>query len=60
MAVSQVATVFKLDTSYKAHELDNLYAGDTSFFPSIGAWNPAPTAIANARRVGDHIQHRIA
>jgi len=30
-----------LDTDCKAHELDNLYVVDTSFFPSIGAVNPA-------------------
>src|SRR5262249_53719732 len=28
-----------LDTTCKAHELDNLYVVDTSFFPSIGAVN---------------------
>ena len=39
----------------KAHDLDNLYVVDTSFFPSIGAVNPSLTAIANALRVGDHI-----
>ena len=33
---------------------------DTSFFPSIGAVNPALTAIANAMRVGEHITQRIA
>ena len=49
-----------LDTDCKAHELDNLYVVDTSFFPSIGAVNPALTAIANALRVGDHIASRIA
>ena len=32
---------------------------DTSFFPSIGAVNPALTAIANAIRVGEHLQERI-
>ena len=36
----------------KAHDLDNLYVVDTSFFPSIGAVNPSLTAIANALRVG--------
>ena len=41
-----------LDPDCKAHELDNLYVVDTSFFPSIGAVNPALTAIANALRVG--------
>lgn len=44
-----------LDTNCKAHELDNLYVVDTSFFPSIGAVNPSLTAIANALRVGDHL-----
>jgi choline dehydrogenase-like flavoprotein len=48
-----------LDTNCKAHELDNLYVVDTSFFPSIGAVNPALTAMANALRVGDHIVTRI-
>ena len=37
-----------LDVNCKAHELDNLYVVDTSFFPSIGAVNPALTAMANA------------
>jgi choline dehydrogenase-like flavoprotein len=49
-----------LDTNCKAHELDNLYVVDTSFFPSIGAVNPGLTAIANALRVGDHIRQRMA
>jgi choline dehydrogenase-like flavoprotein len=48
-----------LDTNCKAHELDNLYVVDTSFFPSIGAVNPALTAMANALRVGEHITGRL-
>ncbi|HEX2347902.1 MAG TPA: GMC family oxidoreductase [Ktedonobacterales bacterium] len=48
-----------LDVNCKAHELDNLYVVDTSFFPSIGAVNPALTAIANAVRVGDHVMERL-
>ena len=48
-----------LDTDCKAHELDNLYVVDTSFFPSIGAVNPALTAMANALRVGDHLLDRL-
>jgi choline dehydrogenase-like flavoprotein len=48
-----------LDTNCKAHQLDNLYVVDTSFFPSIGAVNPALTAMANALRVGDHLLERI-
>jgi choline dehydrogenase-like flavoprotein len=49
-----------LDSDCKAHELDNLYVVDTSFFPSIGAVNPALTAMANALRVGDHLISRLA
>ena len=48
-----------LDTDCKAHELDNLYVVDASFFPSIGAVNPALTVIANALRVGDHLLSRL-
>jgi choline dehydrogenase-like flavoprotein len=49
-----------LDRNCKAHELDNLYVVDTSFFPSIGAVNPGLTAMANAIRVGDHLRQRLA
>ena len=49
-----------LNQQCKAHELDNLYVVDTSFFPSISAVNPALTAMANALRVGDHLLERLA
>ncbi len=49
-----------LDANCKAHELDNLYVVDTSFFPSIGAVNPALTAMANAIRVGEHLLSRMS
>jgi choline dehydrogenase-like flavoprotein len=48
-----------LDVNCRAHELDNLYVADTSFFPSIGAVNPALTAIANALRIGDRLLDRM-
>jgi choline dehydrogenase-like flavoprotein len=48
-----------LDIHCKAHELDNLYVTDASFFPSIGAVNPTLTIIANALRVADHIKQRL-
>jgi choline dehydrogenase-like flavoprotein len=48
-----------LDVNCKARELDNLYILDTSFFPSIGAVNPALTAMANALRVGQHLTERL-
>ena len=43
----------------RAHEVDNLYVVDTSVFPSIGAVNPALTAMANSLRVGDHLLERM-
>jgi choline dehydrogenase-like flavoprotein len=48
-----------LNTDCRAHELDNLYVVDTSVFPSIGAVNPALTAMANSLRVGDHLLERM-
>ncbi len=48
-----------LDLDCKAHELDNLYITDASFFPSIGAVNPTLTIIANALRVADRIKERL-
>ena len=43
----------------RSHEVDNLYVVDTSVFPSIGAVNPALTAMANAIRIGDHLLGRL-
>src|SRR5215213_929523 len=48
-----------LDVDCRAHEVDNLYVVDTSFFPSSSAVNPALTAMANALRVGDHLLDRL-
>jgi choline dehydrogenase-like flavoprotein len=48
-----------LDLNCKAHDLDNLYVVDSSFFPSIGAVNPTLTIIANALRVGQHLIERL-
>jgi choline dehydrogenase-like flavoprotein len=48
-----------LDVNCKAHDLDNLYVVDGSFFPSSAAVNPALTIMANALRVGDHILDRV-
>ena len=44
-----------LDIDCKAHEVDNLYVVDGSFFPSCGAVNPTLTIIANALRVADRL-----
>jgi len=49
-----------LDVDCKAHELDNLYVVDGSFFVSAGAVNPALTIAANALRVADKIGERYA
>jgi choline dehydrogenase-like flavoprotein len=48
-----------LDLNCKAHDLDNLYVVDASFFPSSSAVNPGLTTIANALRVGDHLLQRL-
>ena len=48
-----------LDVNCKAHEVDNLYVVDSSFFPSSSAVNPALTIMANALRVGDHLLRRL-
>jgi choline dehydrogenase-like flavoprotein len=48
-----------LDVNCRAHDVDNLYVVDGSFFPSSGAVNPALTIMANALRVGDHLKARL-
>ena len=48
-----------LDVNCRAHEVDNLYVVDGSFFPSSAAVNPALTIMANALRVGDHLIQRM-
>jgi choline dehydrogenase-like flavoprotein len=48
-----------LNLNCRAHEIDNLYLADASFFPSIGAVNPTLTIVANALRVADHIAERL-
>jgi choline dehydrogenase-like flavoprotein len=48
-----------LDRNCKAHDVDNLYVVDGSFFPSSSAVNPALTIMANALRVGDHLLERL-
>jgi choline dehydrogenase-like flavoprotein len=48
-----------LDVNCRAHDVDNLYVVDTSFFPSSSAVNPALTAMANSLRVGDHLLERL-
>jgi choline dehydrogenase-like flavoprotein len=48
-----------LDANCRAHEVDNLYVVDGSFFVSSAAVNPALTIMANALRVGDHLKQRL-
>src|SRR5207302_1517368 len=42
-----------LDANCKAHDVDNLYVVDGSFFVSSAAVNPALMIMANALRAGD-------
>jgi choline dehydrogenase-like flavoprotein len=48
-----------LDADCRAHDVDNLYVVDGSFFPSSAAVNPALTIMANALRVGDRLLERL-
>ncbi len=48
-----------LDPDCRAHEVDNLYVVDGSFFVSSGAVNPALTIMANALRVGERLLERL-
>lgn len=48
-----------LDVNCKAHDLENLFVVDGSFFPSSAAMNLALTIMANALRVGDQILERL-
>ena len=45
-----------LDVHCKAHDLDNLYVIDGSFFVSSSAVNPGLTIMANALRIADHLK----
>ncbi|WP_231994093.1 GMC family oxidoreductase, partial [Mycobacterium sp. 852002-50816_SCH5313054-b] len=44
-----------LDPQNRAHEVDNLYVADASFFPSSSGLNPSLTVAANALRVAAHV-----
>lgn len=48
-----------LDLNCRAHDVDNLYVVDSSFFPANASVSPALTVIANALRVGDHLIQRL-
>jgi len=47
-----------LDRNCRAHDVDNLYVVDGSFFPSNASVSPALTIMANALRVGEHLLER--
>ncbi len=44
-----------LDSFCRAHDVENLFVVDASFFPSSAAVNPGLTIVAQALRVADHI-----
>jgi choline dehydrogenase-like flavoprotein len=44
-----------LDPFCRAHDVENLFVVDASFFPSSAAVNPGLTIVAQALRVADHI-----
>jgi choline dehydrogenase-like flavoprotein len=45
-----------LDPFCRAHDVENLFVVDASFFPSSAAVNPALTIVAQALRVAEHIK----
>ncbi len=53
MGVDPLSSV--LDVNCKAHDLDNLYVVDASFFVSASAVNPSLTIIANGIRIAEHL-----
>jgi choline dehydrogenase-like flavoprotein len=44
-----------LDRNNRAHDVENLYVVDASFFPTSGGTAPSLTIAANALRVADHL-----
>jgi choline dehydrogenase-like flavoprotein len=48
-----------LDTYCRAHDVDNLFVVDASFFPSSAAVNPGLTIVAQAIRAADHIKEGL-
>jgi choline dehydrogenase-like flavoprotein len=44
-----------IDPFCRAHDIENLFVVDASFFPSSAAVNPGLTIVAQALRVADHI-----
>jgi len=49
-----------LDSRNRAHDVDNLFVVDASFFPSSGGTNPSLTIAANALRVAEIIDRQLA
>jgi hypothetical protein len=48
-----------LDRDNPAHDLDNLYVLEASFFSSSGGINPNLTIVANSLRATDKIAQRL-
>ena len=49
-----------LDPFCRAHDVENLFVVDASFFPSSAAVNPGLTIVAQALRVADHIKDDVS
>ena len=48
-----------LNANNRAHDVDNLYVVDASFFPSSSGMNPSLTIAANALRVSKAIHQQL-
>ncbi|HKC49679.1 MAG TPA: GMC oxidoreductase, partial [Myxococcota bacterium] len=49
-----------LNRDNRAHDVENLYVVDASFFPSSGGTNPSLTIAANALRAAEAIHRQLA
>jgi choline dehydrogenase-like flavoprotein len=53
-------TTSVLNRDNRAHDVENLYVVDASFFPSSGGTNPSLTIAANALRAAEAMHRQLS